>query len=121
MWNSLNFVLESYFEYRDALALSRLFVVFFKHIVTCYWTKEKALILLYHSDTWIVSKLIESFCDLVISYYKISTIILIGRYFQVWYYINKKLFEVLPPPDLLKSFFQKLFTAFLFLDTTFFQ
>ena len=28
MWNSLNFVLESYFEYRDALALSRLFVVF---------------------------------------------------------------------------------------------
>ena len=40
-----------------------------------------------------ISKLIQSVCDLVISYYEISIIIVIGGYFQVWNYINKKLIK----------------------------
>ena len=41
MWNSLNFVLESYFEYRDALALSRLFVVFLNILLHVTGPKKK--------------------------------------------------------------------------------
>ena len=40
-----------------------------------------------------ISKLIQSVCDLVISYYEISIIIVTGGYFQVWNYINKKLIK----------------------------
>ena len=62
-----------------------------------YWTKGKALInfsfAFYHNDNWMISKLIQSVCDVVISYYEINTTVVIGGYFQVWNYINEKLIK----------------------------
>ena len=48
-------------------------------------------LVLYHNDTWMIPKLIDSVCNLVIIGDEIIIITMISRYFQVWNNIDEKL------------------------------
>ena len=68
---------------------------FFQNFIIIYGTKSKTLIIfflvLYHNDTLMISKLIDSVYNLAISGDEIIIITMISRYFQVWKNIDEKL------------------------------
>ena len=91
--------------------MSRVFT--FPNIIICYRTKGKIFLIcflvLYHNDTWMIPRLIDSICNLVIIGDEIIIINVISRYFQVWNNIDKKFVKTLLQPDRLKFFFLELF------------